>query len=196
MKKEKVGLYFGSFNPIHYGHLIVANHILMNSDLDKIWFVVSPQNPFKKASELEDNTLRLDLVKLAIEGNENFFASDVEFSLSQPSYTIDTLKVLANLEPKKEFVIIMGEDNLVNFHKWKNYQEILDNYNIYVYPRQGIDNTETPQHPNIHLIDAPIINISSTYIRELIAQGKDIRYLLPENVRKKLVSLHLYGVTK
>lgn len=196
MKKEKVGLYFGSFNPIHYGHLIVANHILMNSDLDKIWFVVSPQNPFKKASELEDNTLRLDLVKLAIEGNENFFASDVEFSLSQPSYTIDTLKVLANLEPKKEFVIIMGEDNLVNFHKWKNYQEILDNYNIYVYPRQGIDNTETPQHPNIHLIDAPTINISSTYIRELIAQGKDIRYLLPENVRKKLVSLHLYGVTK
>ena len=196
MKKEKVGLYFGSFNPIHYGHLIVANHILMNSDLDKIWFVVSPQNPFKKASELEDNTLRLDLVKLAIEGNENFFASDVEFSLSQPSYTIDTLKVLANLEPQKEFVIIMGEDNLVNFHKWKNYQEILDNYNIYVYPRQGSDNTETPQHPNIHLIDAPIINISSTYIRELIAQGKDIRYLLPENVRKKLVSLHLYGVTK
>ncbi|MCF0209783.1 MAG: nicotinate-nucleotide adenylyltransferase [Bacteroidales bacterium] len=196
MKKEKVGLYFGSFNPIHYGHLIVANHILMNSDLDKIWFVVSPQNPFKKASELEDNTLRLDLVKLAIEGNENFFASDVEFSLSQPSYTIDTLKVLANLEPQKEFVIIMGEDNLVNFHKWKNYQEILDNYNIYVYPRQGIDNTETPQHPNIHLIDAPTINISSTYIRELIAQGKDIRYLLPENVRKKLVSLHLYGVTK
>lgn len=192
MGKEKIGLYFGSFNPIHNGHLTLADYILKNTELEKIWFVVSPQNPLKSLSSLLDNKTRLDLVKLAIEGNENFIASDVEFSLSYPSYTINTLNYLSNKYPQKDFSLIIGQDNLVNFHKWKDNQKILDQYHIFVYPRENCEYSPLQDNNHIHLIDSPLINISATYIREQIKNNKDIRYLLPEKVRKEIETQCLY----
>lgn len=191
-KKENIGLYFGSFNPIHFGHLILANHIVQATDLDKIWFVVSPQNPLKSKNILIDNNVRLNLVNLAIEGNENFFVSDVEFSLPKPSYTINTLQVLKTRYPDKEFSLIIGEDNLCSFHKWKDYEKIMDLYNIYVYPREESEYTPLIEHSHVHMVDAPLINISSSYIRKLIEQGMDIRYLLPDNVREMIERDKLY----
>ncbi|MBQ0111983.1 MAG: nicotinate-nucleotide adenylyltransferase [Bacteroidales bacterium] len=191
-KKENIGLYFGSFNPIHFGHLILANHIVQTTDLDKIWFVVSPQNPLKSKNILIDNNVRLNLVNLAIEGNENFFVSDVEFSLPKPSYTINTLQVLKTRYPDKEFSLIIGEDNLCSFHKWKDYEKIMDLYNIYVYPREESEYTPLIEHSHVHMVDAPLINISSSYIRKLIEQGMDIRYLLPDNVREMIERDKLY----
>lgn len=191
-KKEHIGLYFGSFNPIHYGHLILANHIVQATDLDKIWFVVSPQNPLKSKNLLIDNKTRLNLVNLAIEGNDNFFASDVEFSLPIPSYTINTLQVLNASYPDKDFSIIIGEDNLCNFHRWKDYDKIINSYNIYVYPREGSEYTNLIEHSQIHMVDAPLINISSSYIRKLVKDGMDIRYLLPEKVREAIERDKLY----
>lgn len=192
MGKEKIGLYFGSFNPIHNGHLTLADYILKNTELEKIWFVVSPQNPLKSLSSLLDNKTRLDLVKLAIEGNDNFIASDVEFSLSYPSYTINTLNYLSQTYPEKEFALIIGQDNLVNFHKWKDNQKILDQYHIFVYPRENCEYSPLQDNNHIHLIDSPLINISATYIREKIKNNKDIRYLLPEKVRKEIETQGLY----
>ena len=191
-KKENIGLYFGSFNPIHFGHLILANHIVQTTDLDKIWFVVSPQNPLKSKNILIDNNVRLNLVNLAIEGNENFFVSDVEFSLPKPSYTINTLQVLKTRYPDKEFSLIIGEDNLCSFHKWKDYEKIMDLYSIYVYPREESEYTPLIEHSHVHMVDAPLINISSSYIRKLIEQGMDIRYLLPDNVREMIERDKLY----
>lgn len=191
-KKENIGLYFGSFNPIHFGHLILANHIVQTTDLDKIWFVVSPQNPLKSKNILIDNNVRLNLVNLAIEGNENFSVSDVEFSLPKPSYTINTLQVLKTRYPDKEFSLIIGEDNLCSFHKWKDYEKIMDLYNIYVYPREESEYTPLIEHSHVHMVDAPLINISSSYIRKLIEQGMDIRYLLPDNVREMIERDKLY----
>lgn len=192
MGKEKIGLYFGSFNPIHNGHLTLADYILKNTELEKIWFVVSPQNPLKSLSSLLDNKTRLDLVKLAIEGNDNFIASDVEFFLSYPSYTINTLNYLSQTYPEKEFALIIGQDNLVNFHKWKDNQKILDQYHIFVYPRENCEYSPLQDNNHIHLIDSPLINISATYIREQIKNNKDIRYLLPEKVRKEIETQCLY----
>lgn len=192
MGKEKIGLYFGSFNPIHNGHLTLADYILKNTELEKIWFVVSPQNPLKSLSSLLDNKTRLDLVKLAIEGNDNFIASDVEFFLSYPSYTINTLNYLSNKYPQKDFSLIIGQDNLVNFHKWKDNQKILDQYHIFVYPRENCEYSPLQDNNHIHLIDSPLINISATYIREQIKNNKDIRYLLPEKVRKEIETQCLY----
>lgn len=192
MGKEKIGLYFGSFNPIHNGHLTLADYILKNTELEKIWFVVSPQNPLKSLSSLLDNKTRLDLVKLAIEGNDNFIASDVEFFLSYPSYTINTLNYLSQTSPEKEFALIIGQDNLVNFHKWKDNQKILDQYHIFVYPRENCEYSPLKDNNHIHLIDSPLINISATYIREQIKNNKDIRYLLPEKVRKEIETQCLY----
>ncbi|MCQ2326796.1 MAG: nicotinate-nucleotide adenylyltransferase [Bacteroidales bacterium] len=191
-KKENIGLYFGSFNPIHFGHLILANHIVQTTDLDKIWFVVSPQNPLKSKNILIDNNVRLNLVNLAIEGNKNFSVSDVEFSLPKPSYTINTLQVLKTRYPDKEFSLIIGEDNLCSFHKWKDYEKIMDLYNIYVYPREESEYTPLIEHSHVHMVDAPLINISSSYIRKLIEQGMDIRYLLPDNVREMIERDKLY----
>jgi len=190
MKKKtynkKIGLYFGSFNPIHNGHLILAEQILENSDLDLIWFVVSPQNPFKERSNLLDNRARYYLVQKAIENNDGFRACDIEFSLPLPSYTIDTLTYLQEKYPDKEFTIIIGEDNLKNFHKWKNYQAILDYYRIFVYPRPKCEESKLFDLENVIKINAPMIEISSSLIRNNIRNNKSIRYLIPENVREEI----------
>ncbi|MBQ9311705.1 MAG: nicotinate-nucleotide adenylyltransferase [Bacteroidales bacterium] len=190
--KEKIGLYFGSFNPIHYGHLIIANHIVQNTDIDKVWFVVSPQSPFKKTENLADNNLRYKLVQLAIEDNENFSVSDIEFSLPQPSYTVNTLKELSKQHSDKQFVLLMGEDNIVGFHKWKDYEYILENYNIYVYPRNDVKEKNTLTHKNIHFVSAPLIDISATYIRKMLSEGKDIRYFLPDRVLEEIKKIDFY----
>ena len=183
---KKIGLYFGSFNPIHNGHLILAEQILENSDLDLIWFVVSPQNPFKERNNLLDNRARYFLVQKAIEDNDGFRACDIEFSLPIPSYTINTLTYLQEKYPEKEFTIIIGEDNLKNFHKWKNYQAILDYYRVFVYPRPNCEYSELLERENVIMIQAPMIEISSSFIRENIRKNKSIRYLLPEAVREEI----------
>lgn len=183
---KKIGLYFGSFNPIHNGHLILAQQILENSDLDLIWFVVSPQNPFKERSNLLDNRARYYLVQKAIENNDDFRACDIEFSLPLPSYTIDTLTYLQEKYADKEFTIIIGEDNLKNFHKWKNYQAILDYYRIFVYPRPRCEKSELLNLKNVIKINAPMIDISSSLIRENIRNNKSVRYLIPDSVREEI----------
>lgn len=189
---ERIGLFFGSFNPIHLGHLIIANYILENTDLNKIWFIVSPQNPLKNTNDLLDDTIRLKLVRLAIKNNNKFKASDIEFKLSKPSYTINTLKYLKSKHKTKDFVLIVGEDNLDSFEKWKDYREILNDYELYVYPRTNSKSNKNLNFQNIHKINAPLIEISSTYIRENIKLNKSIRYLLPEVVRKEIEKNNYY----
>ena len=166
--------------------MILAEQILENSDLDLIWFVVSPQNPFKEKTNLLDNRARYFLVQKAIENNDGFRACDIEFSLPLPSYTIDTLTYLQEKYPDKEFTIIIGEDNLKNFHKWKNYQAILDYYRIFVYPRPNSEKSELLKKENVIMIQAPMIEISSSFIRENIRKNKSIRYLLPDKVREEI----------
>ncbi|MDR1006510.1 MAG: nicotinate-nucleotide adenylyltransferase [Bacteroidales bacterium] len=183
---KKTGLYFGSFNPIHNGHLILAEHILQNSDLSQIWFVVSPQNPLKNRASLLDNRNRLAMVRLAIDDNEGFLASDIEFSLPQPSYTINTLVYLSEKYPLREFSLILGEDNLENFNKWRNYTTILEYYKLYIYPRRAAKPSPLAENRNVIMIDAPQIDISSSFIRENIKSGKSIRYLVPEKVRLEI----------
>jgi len=190
----KIGLYFGSFNPIHIGHLIIANQLVENSDLDQIWFVVTPHNPFKKKSTLLDNHHRLEMVYLATKDYDTLKESDIEFNLPQPNYTVNTLAYLTEKYPEKEFSLIMGEDNLKSFHKWKNYQVILDHHNIYVYPRisDGKAETQFDNHPKIHHVEAPIMEISSTLIRNSIKAGKNIKPLLPEHVWSYLDEMNFY----
>ena len=191
----KIGLYFGSFNPIHIGHLIIANQLVENSDLDQIWFVVTPHNPFKKKSTLLDNHHRLEMVYLATKDYDTLKESDIEFNLPQPNYTVNTLAYLTEKYPEKEFSLIMGEDNLKSFHKWKNYQVILDHHNIYVYPRisDGKAETQFDNHPKIHHVEAPIMEISSTLIRNSIKAGKNIKPLLPEHVWSYLDEMNFYN---
>lgn len=196
LQVNKIGLFFGSFNPIHIGHLIIANFIVENTSLDQIWFVVSPLNPLKKAQDLLDNKIRLKLVSLAIEKNNKFIACDVEFKLPQPSYTINTLNLLTKKYQDKEFTLIIGEDNLECFEKWKDYQDILDKYSIYVYPRQNIFATKYLDHKNVTRIKAPQIEISSTQIRENIKTNKSICYLLPEKVREEIEKNNYYCNSK
>lgn len=180
----KIGLYFGSFNPIHVGHLIIANHLVEHSDLESIWFVVTPHNPFKKKSSLLDNYQRLEMVRLATETYTKLEPSNVEFGLPQPNYTVNTLAYLEEKHPQYSFSLIMGEDNLRNFHKWKNYQVILERHTIYVYPRlsEGQTDVQFSNHSKIHKVDAPIMEISSTMIRAGIKSGKNIRPLLTQEV--------------
>ncbi len=182
----KIGLYFGSFNPIHHGHLIIANYILQNSDLDQVWFVVSPQNPLKPSITLLNEYHRLYLVKAAIEGDNDLKASDIEFKLPKPSYTADTLAYLSEKYPSNHFVIIMGSDSFQNLPKWKNYTSILQNYPVYVYKRSGHD--QLPEFPGsvVRVWDAPLLPISATQIRKNIKDGKSIRYLVPEAVREEI----------
>jgi len=180
----KIGLYFGTFNPIHVGHLIIANHMAEHADLDQVWMVVTPHNPLKKKSTLLDDYHRLQMVHLATEDFPKIKPSDIEFKLSQPNYTVNTLVHLEEKFPNHEFSLIMGEDNLKSLHKWKNYEVILQNHDIYVYPRisSEVDNLELKNHPKIHLIDAPVVEISSTFIRNNIKAGKNIQPLLPSKV--------------
>lgn len=180
----KIGLYFGTFNPIHVGHLIIANHMAEHSDLDQVWMVVTPHNPLKKKSTLLNDFHRLQMVHLATEDFPKLKPSDIEFKLSQPNYTVNTLVHLEEKFHNHEFSLIMGEDNLKSLHKWKNYEVILQNHDIYVYPRisSEVDNLELKNHPKIHLIDAPVVEISSTFIRNNIKAGKNIQPLLPSKV--------------
>ncbi len=191
---KKVGLYFGTFNPIHVGHLIIANHMVENSDLDEIWMVVTPHNPFKKKKSLLDNHHRLEMVYSATEGYDKIIPSNIEFNLPQPNYTVLTLANLSEKHPNHNFSLIMGEDNLKSFHKWKNYETILEHYNIYVYPRisEGIVETQFDNHPKIKMVKAPIIEISSTMIRKGISEGKNIRPLLSDGVWKYIDDMNFY----
>ena len=179
---KKTGLYFGSFNPIHVGHLIIAEYLVEHSDLQELWFVVSPQNPLKKKASLLDDRERLHIVNLAIEDDLRFKACDIEFSLPKPSYTSYTLQVLHEQHPNREFCLIMGEDNLQTFTKWFNWEYILENNHLYVYPRPGYNGGDLRTHPHVHLVDAPQMEISSTMIRDSIRNGKPARYMLPEKV--------------
>jgi nicotinate-nucleotide adenylyltransferase len=190
----KIGLYFGTFNPIHVGHLIIANHMAEHADLDQVWMVVTPHNPLKKKSTLLDDYHRLQMVHLATEDFPKIKPSDIEFKLSQPNYTVNTLVHLQEKYPHYAFSLIMGEDNLRSLHKWKNYDAILENYDIYVYPRLEAkvqageatsletENLEFRNHKRVHLIDAPVVEISSTFIRENIKRGKNVQPLLPNKV--------------
>jgi nicotinate-nucleotide adenylyltransferase len=189
---QKIGLFFGSFNPIHLGHLIIANVMAENTDLNRVWLVVSPQNPLKPSKGLLHEFDRYDMVKAAIADNYKLEASDIEFNLPKPSYTIHTLAHLTEKHPTKEFKLILGEDNLENFTKWKNYHEILDQFGLYVYPRPGVTNTELSRHANVKMVEAPLLDISATYIRNCIKNNKSIRYLVPEAVENMIRTKNFY----
>lgn len=184
MEKKAIGLYFGSFNPIHIGHLIIGNYIAEHSNLHQVWWVVSPQNPLKAKKTLLDNYARLELVRLALEDYDKLTPCDVEFALPKPSYTTHTLAYLEEKYPQYAFSLIMGEDNLNTLHKWKNYELILERYPIKVYPRLGAEKGRDAivNHPNVQHISAPIIELSSTLIRHEIAEGKNVRPMLPPKV--------------
>jgi nicotinate-nucleotide adenylyltransferase len=188
----KIALFFGSFNPIHIGHLAIANYFVEYTDIDKLWFVVSPQNPFKEKKSLLAEHHRLALVKEAIEYDNRFKASDIEFALPKPSYTIDTLTYLKEKYPENEYILIMGADNIVNFKKWKNSELILKDYKIYVYPRPNIDTSMFENNDSIKITDAPIIEISSSFIRNSIKEKKDIRYFLHPKVFKYIDEMNFY----
>ncbi|NKI26694.1 nicotinate-nucleotide adenylyltransferase [Arenibacter sp. 6A1] len=193
--KKKIGLYFGTFNPIHVGHLIIANHMVEFSDLEEVWFVVTPHNPFKKKSSLLDDYHRYDMVYEATKEYPKLKPSNIEFKLPQPNYTINTLVHLEEKYPNKyDFALIMGRDNLKSLHKWKNYEVILENYSIYVYPRITEDENIAvlKNHPKIVEVDAPIMEISSTFIRKQFKAGKNIKPLLPLTVWEYLDKMNFY----
>lgn len=188
----KIGLYFGSFNPIHVGHLIIANYALTNTDIDELWFVVSPQNPFKISQTLLNENHRINLIKTAIEGEKKMRDSNVEFKLPKPSYTINTLTYLKEKYPNRNFIIIMGSDSFQNFPKWKNAEIIAKNYPIYIYKRPGFP-VENILGATIKILDAPLLEISSTHIRELISTGKSIRYYVPDDVKMEIENNRYYS---
>ncbi len=189
-----IGLYFGSFNPIHTGHLIIASHVINSTDLDEVWFVVSPQNPFKKSASLLNEHHRLHLVHTAIEGEYKLKASSVEFKLPKPSYTIDTLTYLNEKYPKHIFSIIMGSDGFQNIEKWKNYETLLASHKIYIYKRPGFEITNA-FGGDIEILNSPLLEISSTYIRELIRKGKSIKYLVTDTVKEEIEKNNYYGTS-
>ncbi len=183
----KIGLFFGSFNPVHTGHMIISNYVLEFTGLDQIWLIVSPQNPFKESSSLLNEYHRLALVKLAIEAEPNLRASDIEFQLPRPSYTIDTLAYLKEKYPSHSFALIIGADSLQNLPQWKNGEKILTGHEIYVYRRLGFESTDLyKDRPNIHFLNSPIIEISSTEIRKKIREGKSIHWLVPDPVKEEI----------
>lgn len=187
----KIGLFFGSFNPFHIGHKIIASYMVEFSDLDKVIFVVSPQNPLKDKQTLLDQYHRLQIIRAEVQDIPNLDVSDIEFKMPQPSYTIDTLARLKELHPENEYALIMGADNLQNFHKWKNYHEILKNYLVYVYPRSGIE--LVGNHQNIRIVeDVPQMEISASFIRDAIKKGKNISYLIPEKAWKYIDEMNFY----
>jgi nicotinate-nucleotide adenylyltransferase len=182
----KIGLYFGSFNPVHHGHLIIASYILQHTDLDQVWFVVSPQNPLKPSAGLLNEYHRFYLVQLAVEAEPNLKASDIEFRLPKPSYTVNTLTYLQEKYPNHQFSIIMGSDSFQNLSRWKNYEYILQHYPIYIYRRPGHDIVNEFPDAKVTIMDAPLLQISATYIRNNIKEGKSIRYLVPEKVQEEI----------
>jgi len=190
----KTGLFFGTFNPIHIGHMIIANYMTEFSDLDEIWFVITPLSPFKQKSSLLSKHHRLVLPNIAVEDYSKLKTSDIEFKLPQPNYTINTLVFLEEKYPNHHFCLIMGEDNLKGFHKWKNHEIILQNYELYVYPRNSNEKTkhQFSKHSKIHRINAPIVQISSTFIRKGIKEGKDISTMLPSNAWKYIDEMNFY----
>lgn len=188
----KIGLFFGSFNPVHNGHLIIANYVCETTELEKVWLVVSPQNPLKQKETLLREYDRLHLINLAIEDNKNLRASNIEFKLPKPSYTIDTLTYLKEKYPQHEFSLIMGSDNLETLHKWKNYELILQNYPIYVYNRRDVDTNPFPKNKQIQFLNFPFLDISATFIRENLKQGVSMQYFLPEPVWKYIDVMKLY----
>ncbi|MCL8008717.1 nicotinate (nicotinamide) nucleotide adenylyltransferase [Gelidibacter japonicus] len=190
----KIGLYFGTFNPIHIGHLIIANHMAEYSDLDQVWFVVTPQSPFKVKASMLDNHDRFEMVYRATADYPKLRANDIEFGMPQPNYTINTLAYLQEKFPMHEFALIMGEDNLKSLHKWKNYELILANHHVYVYPRlsEGKVESQFDQHPKIHKVSAPIMELSSTFIRKSIKEGKNVKPMLPEHVWEYVDEMNFY----
>ncbi|MCF6332814.1 MAG: nicotinate-nucleotide adenylyltransferase [Draconibacterium sp.] len=189
----KIGLYFGSYNPIHIGHLAIANYIVEFIGIDQLWFVVSPQNPFKRKANLLDDYQRLEMAHRAVEEDDRLRVSNIEFNLPKPSYTVDTLAYLKDQHPNYQFVILMGSDNLENFHKWKNYETIIENYGVIVYPRPGFDKSKAQFHKNITIVEnAPLMEISSSFIRNAIKGGKDVRHFLPFKTWKYLDEMNFY----
>jgi nicotinate-nucleotide adenylyltransferase len=189
---KKIGLFFGSFNPVHSGHMIVANIMAEHTDLSKVWLVVSPQNPLKPSKGLLHEFDRFDMVKAAIADNYKLEASDVEFRLRKPSYTVDTLAFLTEKHPGVEFKVIVGEDNLANFEKWKNYTHILEHFGLYVYLRPHVTKSDLLRHPHVTTVEAPLLDISATYIRQCVKDNKSIRYLVPEPVEELIRLKNFY----
>lgn len=189
---KRVGIYSGSFNPIHHGHVMLANYLVEFSDLDELWFVVSPQNPLKKKEDLLDDNERLKMVQLAVGDDPRFFVSDVEMHLPTPSYTINTLTSLSNQYPDCQFVFICGMDSLQNLKNWREYQKILDNYELLVFPRDGYDGGELVNYPSVNILKTPILEISSTFVRQCAKEGRDVRHFVPEKVFRYMKEHHFY----
>ena len=186
------GLYFGSFNPIHIGHLAIANYMVEYSELDQMWFIVSPHNPLKEKKSLLKDYHRLEMVRLAVEEDDRFRASDIEFKLPTPSYTIDTLTYLEEKHPAREFQLVMGADGLRTFHKWKHAELIVEKYHRLIYPRPGTNLETTTPIPNATLVEAPMMEISSSLIRKAIKEGKDVRHLVPARAYRYMREMHFY----
>ena len=191
-KKLHIGLFFGSFNPVHIGHLALANYMQAFTDLDQVWLVLSPHNPLKKKSGLLDQHDRLHLINLALDFHQNIKVSNIEFGLPQPSYTVNTLAHLKEKFPKHTFSLIMGQDNLVTFNKWKNYEEILKNHRIYVYPRKNAGPSPFDDHKQIRITEAPLMEISSTFIRKALKEKKNVQFFLHPKVWEYIDNMNLY----
>ncbi|MBR0540098.1 MAG: nicotinate-nucleotide adenylyltransferase [Bacteroidales bacterium] len=189
---KKIGIYSGSFNPIHHGHVMLANYLVEFSDLDALWFVVTPQNPLKKKDDLLDDDERLKMVQLAVGDDPRFCVSDIEMHLPTPSYTINTLTVLSEQYPDCQFVFICGMDSLQNLKRWREYQKILDNYEILVFPREGYDGGELLDCPSVTVLKTPVLEISSSFIRQCIKEGRDVRHFMPEKAFLYMKENHFY----
>jgi nicotinate-nucleotide adenylyltransferase len=187
-----IGLFFGSFNPVHVGHMVLANYMVEFTDIEKVWFVVSPHNPLKNKKSLLDQNQRLHMVNLAIGDSDLFKSNNIEFGLSQPSYTINTLAHLNEKYPQHTFSLIIGQDNLSSFHKWKNYEEIIKRFKLYVYPRPNAEASDLDLHKNVIMTEAPLIEISSTFIRNALLEKKNVSFFVPESVWNYIDEMSFY----